>query len=157
MDNSNCGGCGIHCTGASTCSGSVCSCPPTCAPVKPCGPDGCGGWCGACSFPDSCGGGGTLGECGCTPATILCGGAGGTKCGSIPDGCGGSVDCGGCSTGFACVSGTCEPTDAGTDAPFDSGTFDSGFFDSGSDTFFDSSGGGTDSGGCCGDASAGGP
>ncbi len=74
--------------------------PNACMPVctgKVCGPDGCGGSCGACS--GTCD---ASGQCvgTCTPA------CGGKVCG--PDGCGGS--CGTCSSGTCDGSGQCVGT-----------------------------------------------
>jgi len=71
-------------------------CVPFCNGLE-CGPDGCGGSCGACPGPqDEC----IAGQCICQPA------CGGKECGD--DGCGGS--CGSCPAGTSCESGTCRPT-----------------------------------------------
>lgn len=79
-----------------------CACEPACT-GKTCGPDGCGGSCGACDAGQACT---TEGVC-CTPTTCAridqemcqtpddCGDYG--ICGTFPDGCGGEIDCGGCS------------------------------------------------------------
>ncbi len=66
-------------------------CSANCDAVE-CGPDGCGGSCGACVPGDTC----MLGEC-CTPSCS------GLECG--PDGCGGS--CGDCGVGQTCLDGMC--------------------------------------------------
>ena len=72
---------------------------------KICGPDGCGGECGACEPGFECN---IFGQCQCIP---ICEGLG---CGS--DGCGGS--CGDCSEEEACEDGqcvACQPDCAGKD------------------------------------------
>jgi len=73
------------CPSGSSCdAGGACVCTPACA-GKTCGPDGCGGSCGACTGSDTCN---ASGQCvaSCTPTCT------GKACG--PDGCGGS--CGTC-------------------------------------------------------------
>ncbi len=72
-------------------------CPPDCE-NKECGPDGCGGSCGAC--PDNkpfCNMAFVCEEC---EADCV-----GKDCG--PDGCGGT--CGDCPTGWGCILGDCDP------------------------------------------------
>lgn len=68
------------------------ACIPDCS-GKTCGPDGCGGQCGTCTY-GTCS---SQGQCVCTPS------CGSNTCGG--DGCGGS--CGSCSTGQLCHNGTC--------------------------------------------------
>jgi hypothetical protein len=80
-------------------------CKPTCSATKPCGPNGCGGTCGACTGNDTC----QNGTCVCVPTC-----ASTNPCG--PDGCGGT--CGACAgptcqgatlTTQVCAAGTCQP------------------------------------------------
>ena len=80
----------------------TCACVPACFD-KDCGPDGCGGSCGACGNDQVCT---TADQC-CVPAT--CAGLGKT-CGAWPDGCGGTLACGTCPTCFACADGACANT-----------------------------------------------
>ena len=79
-----------------TCLEGECHCQLQCD-GKECGPDGCGGDCGACEAGFACSEEGLCGES-CSPN------CGGIACG--PDGCGGS--CGDCGGGAACISGQCE-------------------------------------------------
>ncbi len=71
------------------------SCVPTCS-GKECGPDGCGGSCGACGDEEKCQGGVCVVVCvpDCSDS----------ECGN--NGCGGS--CGSCLPGFECIDGICE-------------------------------------------------
>lgn len=69
---------------------------PYCYEYSECGPDGVGGFCGACLDGQWCKG--NL----CRPCALDCDGK---SCG--PDGCGGS--CGECSIGEICVTGQCVP------------------------------------------------
>jgi hypothetical protein len=72
-------------------------CAPDCE-GKECGPDGCGGSCGAC--PESAPFCNMAFQCeACEPVCAE------KECG--PDGCGGS--CGACPTGWACAAGDCQP------------------------------------------------
>jgi hypothetical protein len=80
---------------------------PGCVPVcdgKYCGPDGCGGDCGACSVGEVCS---AAGRCYTAPCTPDCQGR---QCGD--DGCGGT--CGACGAGDSCAEadGKCVPSDA---------------------------------------------
>ena len=76
--------------------GECVGCTPACT-GKSCGPDGCGGSCGACAEGEAC----EDGQCpSCVPACE------GVECG--PDGCGGS--CGFCDAGLACAEGSCSCT-----------------------------------------------
>ena len=84
--------CGTEWDPTAPAEGAGCSCTPSCGGAT-CGPDGCGGSCGACTLPEVCQGG----QCVCTPA---CGGA---TCG--PDGCGGS--CGSCTLPDVCQGSQC--------------------------------------------------
>ena len=97
-------------------------CVPDCG-TRTCGPDGCGGSCGACSEgvcldgtccvaacqgktcgPDGCGGAcGTCAEGVCLAGTCCVADCWGRECG--PDGCGGS--CGACANGKDCEGGLC--------------------------------------------------
>lgn len=74
--------------------------PPDPCLGKECGPDGLGGSCGTCDFPDACS---PQGQCvqGCTPDCT------GKECGS--DLCGGT--CGSCGAFEQCVQGQCEQTE----------------------------------------------
>ena len=84
------------------------SCEPQCA-GKECGPDGCGGECGAgCSNNEKCTNGQCVAEPGeCVPDTCQ---SLGRECGNAEDGCGGYIDCGDCSGDEECdiFSGQCQ-------------------------------------------------
>jgi len=67
-------------------------CTPSCGKAV-CGPDGCGGNCGACGGLESC----VAGECLCAPQCT------GLQCGD--DGCGGI--CGSCADDLECMAGVC--------------------------------------------------
>lgn len=71
-------------------------CVPTCA-EKECGPDGCGGVCGACGEGANCEGGLCVALPSCVPSCID------VTCGD--DGCG--VSCGDCGEGEQCIEGNC--------------------------------------------------
>jgi hypothetical protein len=80
------------CTAQGKCEGD---CKPQCG-GKECGPDGCGGICGACSGTKQCSANGLcVGDC--TGSCI------GKECGD--DGCGKS--CGTCTGDFKCANGVC--------------------------------------------------
>ncbi|MBL8953029.1 MAG: hypothetical protein JNK82_19785 [Myxococcaceae bacterium] len=97
---SACGSGGAECV---TCAGAQNGCRlgtcVACFPIcdgRSCGPDGCGGTCGACETGTACGDGGT-----CVACTPSCDGK---TCGD--DGCGGT--CGACAQGEQCsASGAC--------------------------------------------------
>lgn len=87
------------CPAGQVCVGDEC-CTPSCE-GKPCGPDGCGGTCGACELGQACN---AEGSCTCVPNCA------GRNCGS--DGCGGT--CGSCTdtdaltcTAADCIDGVC--------------------------------------------------
>lgn len=77
---------------AAACPGDCSGCVKQCT-GKTCGPDGCGGSCGACTSGQTC----DNGNCKCIKQCV------GKTCG--PDGCGGQ--CGECASGLTCQTGTC--------------------------------------------------
>ncbi|MCB9736878.1 MAG: hypothetical protein H6745_30220 [Deltaproteobacteria bacterium] len=99
----------IGCPGSDRCTGDSATCAACVAACdgRVCGPDGCGGTCGACgpspvdpTFPLACVDGACVEGCAPTPRaceTAVCG----------DDGCGGS--CGTCPGNTACLGGQCVP------------------------------------------------
>ena len=83
------------------CEAGACKADETCTPAcdgKSCGPDGCGGQCGACTGGQSCDAAGKCTDTVCQPSCD------GKKCGD--DSCGGV--CGLCDAGESCVQGSCQ-------------------------------------------------